>query len=85
VSPVHLPDKFGMSLFDVPGVSREAAISDHHPLNKNICCIASQCTARKEQQHIMIESPDIRMVSDKGPDGAGEEGSKDTDCELEPL
>jgi hypothetical protein len=31
----------------------------------------------------MTESPDIKMSSDKGPDGAGEEGSKDTDCELE--
>ncbi|KAG7562686.1 hypothetical protein FFLO_01846 [Filobasidium floriforme] len=27
----------------------------------------------------MTESPDIKMLSDKGPDGAGEEGSKDTD------
>jgi hypothetical protein len=42
-------------------------------------------TARKEHYYIMTDSPDIKMSSDKGPDGAGEEGSKDTDCELEPC
>lgn len=83
-----------------PGVSRDllATVDDHrtsisievrqsdqdHPLNRQYRYTYSALLGR-EQQHIMTESPDIKMLSDKGPGGAGEEGSKDTDCELEPC